>query len=258
MPTRAQGARIQQLAAALATAYGPQHWWPAETRFEVLLGAILTQNTAWTNVEKALDQLRSVVALEPETILSLSREDLAQAIRPAGYFNQKAARIHGFCAWFVERGGFAALDQVETQTLRAELLALHGIGPETADDMVLYAFDRPVFVHHYPTQCKAFYMEPEPDRPEVCRSVDLLAPEGYGEIIGGGERMSRLDLLEEAIAHHDLPRDSYEWYLDLRRYGSVPHSGFGLGVERTVAWICGIKHIRETIPFPRTLQRMYP
>jgi endonuclease-3 related protein len=146
MPTRAQRARIQQLAAALDAAYGPQHWWPAETRFEVLLGAILTQNTAWSNVEKALEQLRGVVALEPETILHLSREDLAQAIRPAGYFNQKAARIHGFCAWFVERGGFAALDHVETLALRAELLALHGIGPETADDMVLYAFDRPVFV----------------------------------------------------------------------------------------------------------------
>ena len=119
-------------------------------------------------------------------------------------------------------------------------------------------FDRPVFVHHYPSQCKAFYMEPEPGRPEVCRSVDLLAPEGYGEIIGGGERMSRLDLLEEAIQRHNLPRQAYEWYLDLRRFGSVPHSGFGLGVERTVAWICGISHIRETIPFPRTLQRIYP
>jgi len=119
-------------------------------------------------------------------------------------------------------------------------------------------FDRPVFVHHYPTRCKAFYMEPEPGRPEVCKSVDLLAPEGYGEIIGGGERMSRLDLLEEAIQRHDLPRQAYAWYLDLRRFGSVPHSGFGLGVERTVAWICGISHIRETIPFPRTLLRMYP
>ncbi|MDH7485427.1 MAG: asparagine--tRNA ligase [Anaerolineae bacterium] len=119
-------------------------------------------------------------------------------------------------------------------------------------------FDRPVFVHHYPSQCKAFYMEPEPGRPEVCRSVDLLAPEGYGEIIGGGERMSRLELLEEAIQRHNLPRQAYEWYLDLRRFGSVPHSGFGLGVERTVAWICGISHIRETIPFPRTLQRIYP
>ena len=119
-------------------------------------------------------------------------------------------------------------------------------------------FDRPVLVHHYPTQCKAFYMEPVADRPEVCKSVDLLAPEGYGEVIGGGERMSRIDLLEEAIQRHALPREPYEWYLDLRRYGSVPHSGFGLGVERTVAWVCGIKHIRETIPFPRTLQRMYP
>jgi len=119
-------------------------------------------------------------------------------------------------------------------------------------------FDRPVFVHHYPTLCKAFYMEPEPDRPEVCKSVDLLAPEGYGEVIGGGERVSRLEALEEAIQKHELPREAYEWYLDLRRFGSVPHSGFGLGVERTVAWICGIKHIRETIPFPRTMQRMYP
>jgi len=119
-------------------------------------------------------------------------------------------------------------------------------------------FDRPVLVHHYPTQCKAFYMEPESGRPEVCKSVDLLAPEGYGEIIGGGQRMARLDQLEEAVRRHDLPREAYEWYLDLRRFGSVPHSGFGLGVERTVAWVCGIRHIRETIPFPRTLQRMYP
>jgi asparaginyl-tRNA synthetase len=119
-------------------------------------------------------------------------------------------------------------------------------------------FDRPVLVHHYPTQCKAFYMEPAEDRPEVCKSVDLLAPEGYGEIIGGGERMSQIELLEEAIRRHALPREPYEWYLDLRRYGSVPHSGFGLGVERTVAWVCGIRHIRETIPYPRTLQRMYP
>lgn len=119
-------------------------------------------------------------------------------------------------------------------------------------------FDRPVFVHHYPTQCKAFYMEPEAERPEICKSVDLLAPEGYGEVIGGGQRMSDLAQLEEAIRRHNLPREAYEWYVDLRRYGSTPHSGFGLGVERTVAWMCGIKHIRETIPFARTLQRIYP
>ncbi|MFQ5399214.1 MAG: asparagine--tRNA ligase [Anaerolineae bacterium] len=119
-------------------------------------------------------------------------------------------------------------------------------------------FDRPVFVYGYPTQVKAFYMEPWPGRPEVCKSVDLLAPEGYGEIIGGSERMSDPDLLLEAIQRHELPVENYQWYIDLRRYGSVPHSGFGLGLERTVAWICGIPHIRQTSPFPRTLNRMRP
>ncbi|MFQ5596388.1 MAG: asparagine--tRNA ligase, partial [Anaerolineae bacterium] len=114
-------------------------------------------------------------------------------------------------------------------------------------------FDRPVFVYHYPSQCKAFYMEAVEGRPEVCRSADLLAPEGYGEIIGGGQRAAGVELLEQRIEEHNLPREAYEWYLDLRRYGSVPHSGFGLGVERTVAWICGIEHVRETIPFPRML-----
>jgi asparaginyl-tRNA synthetase len=119
-------------------------------------------------------------------------------------------------------------------------------------------FDKPVFVHHYPTAVKAFYMEPEPGRPEVCRSSDLLAPEGYGEIIGGSERMSDPDVLLAAIDRHGLPREAYAWYIDLRRYGSAPHSGFGLGVERTVSWICGLDHIRETIAFPRMLNRLYP
>jgi asparaginyl-tRNA synthetase len=119
-------------------------------------------------------------------------------------------------------------------------------------------FDRPLFVYGYPTQVKAFYMEPWPGRPEVCKSVDLLAPEGYGEIIGGSERMSDPDLLMKAIRQHELPPENYRWYVDLRRFGSVPHSGFGLGLERTVAWICGIAHIRQTSPFPRTLNRMNP
>lgn len=119
-------------------------------------------------------------------------------------------------------------------------------------------FDKPVFVHHYPTQVKAFYMEPEADRPDVCRSVDLLAPEGYGEIIGGSERMSDPDKLIAAIDRHQLPQEVYQWYVDLRRYGSVVHSGFGLGVERTVAWVCGLDHVRETIAFPRTLTNLRP
>ncbi|MGD2143085.1 MAG: asparagine--tRNA ligase [Anaerolineae bacterium] len=119
-------------------------------------------------------------------------------------------------------------------------------------------FERPVFVYGYPTKAKAFYMEPWPGRPEVSKSVDLLAPEGYGEITGGSERISDLDLLLLRLDEWGLPRDAFEWYVDLRRYGSVPHSGFGLGLERTVTWVCGIDHLRETIPFPRTLSRVYP
>ena len=119
-------------------------------------------------------------------------------------------------------------------------------------------FDKPVLVTHYPTQVKAFYMEPEPGRPEVCRCVDMLAPEGYGEITGGSERMSNPELLLAAIEKHNLPQDAYDWYIDLRRYGSVPHSGFGLGVERMVAWISGISHLREAIAFPRVLGRLTP
>ncbi len=120
------------------------------------------------------------------------------------------------------------------------------------------SFERPVFVHHYPTAVKAFYMEEDPQRPKVCLSVDLLAAEGYGEIIGGGQRTSSYELLERRIKLHNLPREDYEWYLDLRRYGTVPHSGFGLGVERTITWLCGVHHIRETIAFPRMLERIYP
>ena len=119
-------------------------------------------------------------------------------------------------------------------------------------------FNKPLFVYGYPTQVKAFYMEPWPGRPEVCKSVDLLAPEGYGEIIGGSERISSYDLLRQRLHEHNLPEAAFQWYLDLRKYGSVPHSGFGLGVERTVSWLTGIKHIRETIPFPRTIKRVYP
>jgi asparaginyl-tRNA synthetase len=130
-----------------------------------------------------------------------------------------------------------------------------GAGDET---VLSESFDKPVFVHHYPTAVKAFYMQPDPDDEEYCLSVDLLAPEGYGEIIGGGERIHDLGLLERRIRQHNLPMGAFQWYLDLRRFGSVPHSGFGLGVERLVAYITGLKHIREAIPFPRTLNRLNP
>ena len=119
-------------------------------------------------------------------------------------------------------------------------------------------FDKPVMVHRYPAKVKAFYMEPDPQRPELALCVDVLAPEGYGEIIGGSQRMASYELLVQRIREHGLPEEAFKWYLDLRKYGSVPHGGFGMGIERAVAWICGLEHVRETIPFPRMLNRLYP
>jgi len=119
-------------------------------------------------------------------------------------------------------------------------------------------FDRPVIVHRYPTALKAFYMQPDPVRPDLALCMDVLAPEGYGEIIGGGQRIHDHDLLRARLREHHLPEEAFRWYVDLRRLGSVPHAGFGMGIERAVAWICGLEHVRETIPFPRMLYKLYP
>ncbi|HBN96518.1 MAG TPA: asparagine--tRNA ligase [Firmicutes bacterium] len=146
-----------------------------------------------------------------------------------------------------------------------EILQKNGVEFKWGDDfgggdetIIASQFDRPVFVHRYPTEIKAFYMQPDPKRPEVVLGSDLLAPEGYGEIIGGGERIYDLDLIQQRIKEHNLPEEQYAWYVDLRRYGTVPHSGFGLGLERTVAWICGLPHLREAVPFARLMNRIYP
>jgi asparaginyl-tRNA synthetase len=147
----------------------------------------------------------------------------------------------------------------------AELLRAKGLPFEWGGDFgspdetaLSEHFDRPVCVHRYPSAVKAFYMKPDPDRPEVALCVDVLAPEGYGEIIGGGQRIDDYDLLLSRIKEHNLPQEAFEWYLDLRRYGSVPHGGFGMGIERVVSWICGLEHLREAIPYPRMLYRIYP
>lgn len=148
-----------------------------------------------------------------------------------------------------------AVDDEQKALLAIEWGSDFGAPHETA---ITKRYDKPVFVIGYPTAVKAFYMEPWPGRPEVCKSADLLAPEGYGEIIGGSERISDADALIRRLEEHGLPLEPYKWYIDLRRYGGVQHSGFGLGVERTVAWICGSEHLREAIAFPRMLQRKYP
>ncbi len=128
----------------------------------------------------------------------------------------------------------------------------------TDETLLSEDFDQPVIVHRFPMAIKAFYMQPDEERPELALGVDVLAPEGYGEVIGGGQRIHDYELLVKRLEEHHLPREAFEWYLDLRKYGSVPHSGFGLGIERCVGWICGLEHVRETIAFPRMLYRMHP
>jgi len=146
-------------------------------------------------------------------------------------------------------------DPEQKELLKIEWGEDFGSPHETA---IAEMFEKPVFVYHYPTAIKAFYMQPVEGRPEVCRSVDLLAPEGYGEITGGSERIYDAALIEERVSKIGLPREAYAWYLELRQFGSVPHAGFGLGLERTVAWVCGLPHVRETIPYARMLNRKYP
>ena len=128
----------------------------------------------------------------------------------------------------------------------------------TDETLLTQGFDRPVIVDRYPTEIKAFYFQPDEKRPEVALGVDIIAPEGYGEIVGGGQRIHDLALLEKRLDEHKLPREAFEWYLDLRRFGTVPHGGFGMGVERLVAWLCGLDHVRETIAYPRMLYRTRP
>jgi asparaginyl-tRNA synthetase len=152
-----------------------------------------------------------------------------------------------------------------TYTEAIEQLQQQGVSIAWGDDLgaeaetaLSQSFDRPVMVHRYPLAAKAFYMKPDPADPRLALCVDVLAPEGYGEIIGGGQREDDLAALDARLAEHDLPRDAFAWYLDLRRFGSVPHAGFGMGIERCVAWLCGLHHVRETIPFPRMLERLAP
>jgi asparaginyl-tRNA synthetase len=151
-----------------------------------------------------------------------------------------------------------------------ELIREHGTAPEhqnfpwgedfggDEETIISSRFDRPVLIHHYPAEIKAFYMKADPQNPKLALNMDMIAPQGYGEIIGGGQREEGLDVLVSKIRAHGLPMEAFDWYLDLRKYGSFPHAGFGLGIERTVAWIGGLHHVRETIPFPRLMERLRP
>lgn len=233
----------------------------SKTRRHILEFWMVEPEAAFVDMWENMEIQEQFVSYVVQTALKERRAELELLGRDLSRLEQiepPFPRIHYDEAVEIINRGAAAGHHVPPQDEEVPAITWGDDFGAPHETYVAEQFTRPVFVHHYPTPVKAFYMAQEPDRPETCKSSDLLAPEGYGEIIGGGERSGDLEFLEAQIRRHGLPREAYEWYLDLRRYGSVPHSGFGLGVERTVMWICGLQHIRETIPFPRLLGRLYP
>ena len=216
--------------------------------------------------EIAFCDLDGLMDVEEKMIQHIAQRVMRDCMAELKFLNRDISKLENIQAPFPRMSYDDAanylldLYEKETDPERKELLKFEwgmdfGAPHETE---LTKLHDKPLFVYGYPSAVKAFYMEPWPGRPEVCKSVDLLAPEGYGEICGGSERMSSHDALLARIHKEGLPEEAFKWYLELRKYGSVPHSGFGMGVERVVAWLCGIEHIREAIPFPRTIKRVYP
>jgi len=221
----------------------------SKTRRHLLEFWMIEPEVAFQPFEESLDLQEQFVSSLVSRILERRSDELA-------ILERDTSRLEGAAA-----GSYPRLTYDEA----LEFLAERGEQLEWGDDLgaphetlIGEEFDRPVFITGWPTAAKAFYMEPYPDDPTRVKAADLIAPDGYGEIIGGSQRIGDLKLLEQRISEHGLPREAFEWYLDLRRFGTVPHSGFGLGFERTLAWITGVHHLREVIPFPRMLTRMYP
>ncbi len=231
----------------------------SKTRRHLIEFWMLEPEIAFCSLEELMDIEEGLVSAVVERVLDKHPQELAiieRDIKKLEAITAPFARISYDDAVARLQARRAELDDPQQQAeLTIEWGEDFGSPHETA---LAEMFDKPVFVYHYPTAVKAFYMTPVAGRPEVCRSVDLLAPEGYGEIIGGSERIHDLDLLATNIDQMGLGREAYEWYLELRRFGTVPHAGFGIGIERTVAWICGLNHVRETIPYARLLNRKYP
>lgn len=233
----------------------------SKTRRHLIEFWMLEPEMAYFTLEELIDMEEQLLSHVLKTVIEKHRHELVDILeRDLAPLERAAAAGYPRISYdeAVEK-----LKALAAQTEDAEQRALleiewgedFGSPHETA---LTQMFDKPVFVYHYPSEVKAFYMQPVDGRPEVCRSVDLLAPEGYGEITGGSERIWDSDLIEQRVATIGLPREAYSWYLDLRKFGSVPHAGFGIGIERTVAWVCGLPHVRETIPYARLLNRKYP
>ncbi len=231
----------------------------SKTRRHLMEFWMLEPEIAHCTLEELMDIEEQMIAHVVSAVLEKHQPELA-------ILERDLSRLEAIKAPFARISYDEAVKRIqaayeaETDPERKEFLKIEwgddfGGAHETA---VAEMFDRPVFVYHYPTAVKAFYMQPVEGRPEVCRSVDLLAPEGYGEVTGGSERIFDVALMDERVKNFGIDPNAYSWYLDLRRFGSVPHAGFGLGLERTVAWICGLDHLREAIPYARILNRKYP
>ena len=205
--------------------------------------------------EMAYADLNDVMALAEDLVVSVVARVLDKRRRELTIIERDTSKLEAVQKPFPRLSYDDAVKTLQAKGLPIEWGGDFGGPDETA---LSEAYDRPLMVHRYPAAVKAFYMKPDPERADLALGVDVLAPEGYGEIIGGGERLADLDLLLERIKEHNLPQEAFEWYLDLRRYGSVPHGGFGMGIERVVSWICKLDHVRETIPYPRMLYRLYP
>ncbi|NOZ91953.1 asparagine--tRNA ligase [bacterium 3DAC] len=224
----------------------------SKTRRHLLEFWMVEPEMAWVTFEENLEIQENMVSYIVERVLKNRRNELEileRPIEPLEKVKPPFPRVtYDEAIEMLKKSGDPELEKIEWGE---DFGAPH-------ETYISNKFDKPVFITHFPTKMKAFYMQPDPNRPEVVLAADLLAPEGYGEIIGGSERIYDYDLLKQRIQEWGLPEEDYQWYLDLRKYGTVPHSGFGLGLERTVAWIAKLPHIRETIPFPRMLHRMVP
>ncbi|MGE0704319.1 MAG: asparagine--tRNA ligase [Vicinamibacterales bacterium] len=205
--------------------------------------------------EMAYASLDDVMELAEGLVISVVSRVLDRRARELKVLGRDTSKLEQVQGPFPRISYDEAVSRLQSAGLPIQWGGDFGGPDETA---LAQQFDRPLMVHRFPSAIKAFYMKPDPERAEVALGVDVLAPEGYGEIIGGGERLADLDLLLKRIEEHQLPREAFEWYVDLRRYGTVPHGGFGMGIERVVAWVCGLEHVRETIPYPRMLYRLYP
>jgi len=205
--------------------------------------------------EMAYADLNDVMALAEDLVVSVVQRVLEKRRPELKIIERDVSKLEAVQKPFPRISYDEAVKKLQAKGLPIEWGGDFG-GPD--ETTLSEEFDRPVMVHRYPAAIKAFYMKPDPERADLALGVDVLAPEGYGEIIGGGERLADLDLLLQRIKEHNLPQEAFEWYLDLRRYGTVPHGGFGMGIERVVSWICKLEHVRETIPYPRMLYRLYP